>query len=123
MAYVVSLFGVLAALIGVVGIVFPGSLIDVSGGWKGRSRFLTEVALRAVVGVVFLMAAPDTRLPEFVYGIGVIASVSAVAILGLGQTRLDRFIGWWHPRVPPAVMRISALFGAAFGLLLVYAGS
>jgi hypothetical protein len=122
MAYVVSLFGVLIALIGVVGIVFPGSLIDVIGGWKGRSRFLTAVALRAVMGVVFLMAAPDTRLPVVIQVIGVIAIVAAVAILGLGQTRLDRFIGWWLA-CPPAVIRISALFAVAFGLLLVYAGS
>ena len=78
--------------------------------------------MRVVLGVVFLVVAPDCRLPLVVQIVGVVSLVAAFGILALGRKRLDAFIGWWLRR-SPALFRLWASAAIAFGTLLVYAGA
>ena len=122
MTVIVSILGVLAAAIGLMGVAQPRRIINLVEYWDGPTRFRLAIVVRLVLGVVLLVVAPDCRLPIVVSVLGIIAIVAAVAILIVGQRRLDSFIGWWLTR-PPAVIRVSALFALAFGVLLVYAGT
>ncbi len=122
MAYVVSIFGVLITLIGLIGIVVPRYFIEVIGNWKSESRFIAAVGIRMVMGVICLSAAPASRMPVVVQVIGIIAIVAAASALLVGRERLDRLIDWWLER-PPIIVRMSAAFAAGFGILMVFAGA
>ena len=121
MAIIVSIFGILIILIGVMGIAKPQRLIDFFEHWHGPTRFWIAILVRVVLGVALLAVAPTCRLPMFVRILGVISLVAALGILILGRARLDSFIRWWLMR--PALIRFSAIVAVAFGVLLVYAGA
>ena len=122
MAYIVSIFGALITLIGLVGIVVPRYFIEVIGNWEAESRFIAAVGIRMVMGVICLSAAPASRMPVVVQVIGIIAIAAAAVALLVGLERLNRLIDWWLER-PPIVVRMSAAFAAGFGILLVFAGA
>ena len=122
MSVVVSILGVLAAMIGLMGLANPKTIVGLVEHWRGATRYHLAVGVRMVLGVIFLVVAPSCRLPILVQVLGVISIVAAIVILIAGQERLDSFISWWLKR-PPGVIRVSALFAFAFGILLVYAGA
>ncbi len=122
MAVVVSLIGILAATIGVLGLANPKSIVGLVEHWRGRTRFRLAVGVRLVLGVFFLVVAPSCRLPIVVQAVGVISIVAAIGILIAGQDRLDALIWWWIKR-PKSAIRVSAIFALAVGILLVYAGA
>ena len=121
MAIIVSVLGVVIALIGVMGVANPRSLNKLVQRWQSPARFGFAVVIRVVLGVVFLAVAPDFRAPLVVRIVGVISVVAALAILIVGRVRLDAFIEWWLRR-SPALLRLWATVAIAFGALLVYAG-
>ncbi len=121
MSVVVSILGVLAAIIGLLGLANPKIIVGLVEFWRGPTRFRLAVGVRLVLGTLLLVVAPACRLPLVVQVLGIISIMAAIVILIVGQERLDSFIGWWLAR-PPAVIRVSALFALFFGVLLVYAG-
>jgi hypothetical protein len=120
-AIIVSIFGVLIVLVGVVGIANPQRLLRAVEYLDGPQRFWLAVIVRVVLGSVLLVAAPECRLPTVVRIIGVIAIAAALAILLLGRARLDRFIAWWLNRT--ALIRFSGIVALPFGILVIYAGA
>ena len=120
MALVVTVLGAVIALIGVIGIAHPRSLITLVERWQSPAQFLFAVIIRLVLGAVFLAVAPDCRAPLVIRIVGVISIVAAVALVIFGRIRLDALIKWWLGR--PALLRVSATGAIAFGVLLVYAG-
>ena len=121
MAILVSVFGVVIGLIGVMGLASPRSLIKLIQQWQSPGRFWFAVAVRVVLGLVFLAVAPECRAPLVVRIVGVVSIAAAIGILVMGRARLDAFIEWWVRR-PPALFRLWAPMAIAFGALLVYAG-
>jgi hypothetical protein len=122
MALIVSLAGMAVAAIGVLGMAAPGQLVHL----LGRRRFLTllpvTVALRIGLGALFLVAAPDCRLPDLVRAMGVLEIAGAIVLLVLGPGRLRRFVDWWLAR-PPSFVRGWCSAALVFGVLIVYAGA
>ena len=121
MAIIVSMFGVLAVLIGIVGIASPQRLAGTIGGWDSPARFWFAIGIRVLFGIVLIRAAPVCRLPIVVSALGIVAIVAALGIGIAGRARLDALIGWWIQR--PTLLRLSAIVAIGFGVLLVYAGA
>lgn len=121
MAIVVPVLGVVIALIGLMGLANPRSLIALVQRWRSPGRFWFAAVIRVVLGVVFLVVAPDCRAPLVVRLVGLVSIVAAVAILISGRVRLDAFLEWWLRR-PPKLLRLWAAAAIAFGALLIYAG-
>lgn len=121
MAAIVSAIGTAVAAIGVLGIGAPNLLVHLIVTWRFLTRLSTTVALRIGFGVLFLLAAPSCRLPEFIRVVGVAELASAVLLLGLGPERLDRFVTWWVER-PASFVRSWCSAALALGALLVYSG-
>ena len=121
MAIIVSMLGVVIAVIGAIRVASPHRLIMLLDRLQSRTRFWLAVTMRGVFGAVFLAVAPDCRHPLVVQVVGVVSLVAALGLLAMGRERLDAFIGWWLSR-PPTLIRFSATAAIAFGILLVYAG-
>lgn len=122
MAIVVTLVGLLLTLAGIVLAVAPQRLLDWIRGMESRTRFGVAIGARAVMGVLFLLAAPACRQPLVVQIVGWIALVAAVGILLMGRNRLDRFLAWWLER-PLGFLRGWSVVAMGFGVLLLYSGA
>jgi hypothetical protein len=71
------------------------------------------------MGGVLWWLADELRHPHVMRVLAAIAIFAAVMLLIMGRERLDRLIGWWLSR-SDGLLRVSALFAAAFGVFLVY---
>jgi len=118
---IVTFMGILAIAAGILMAAAPQRIVDWMKSLEPRRRFGLAIGVRVVIGAIFLLVAPSCRLPAVVQAVGIIALVAAVAILAMGQTRLDALIDWWIER-SAAFMRGVSVFQLGFGALLVYAG-
>ena len=122
MPYLVSLVGLLIVGLSLVGVASPSTLTGIATRWRAPERLWFAVAIRLVLGLLFLVAAPECCLPLVVQIVGVFALVAAGSLALLGPKRLESLVGWWLKR-PAAFIRAWCLAGTAFGGLIVYAGA
>ena len=120
MAGLVAVFGVLVAGIGVVGVVSPERLVQLLVGMDPRVRLRVAVGVRVVLGIALWLAAPDSRFPDLLRVLAIIALVAAAGLVPMGAERLDAFVRWWSERAG-GLLRAWAVVAVAFGALLVYA--
>ena len=106
-------------LLGVLGIASPARFRSLFEVMSPQTRYVMAVVIRIAMGVLLWLLADDLRHPHVMRVLAVIAVVAAIVILIMGRARLDRFVDWWLAR-PDNVIRISAVFAAAFGAYLVY---
>lgn len=78
--------------------------------------------VRIGFGIVFVLAAPSTRLPGFVWALGLLFILSGVSLPILGFDRLKKWTDWWLEK-PDRAFRGWSLLGILFGALLVWAGT
>ena len=117
----VSLVGLAVAGIGLFGVVAPANLRRLLRNWRVTTRLPVTFAVRILCGSIFVIAAPDCRLPTVVRLIGFLEFGSAAVLLGLGAGRLERFVEWWLQR-RSSFVRYWCLGAFALGVVLVYAG-
>ncbi len=117
---VVALFGIAIILLGVLGLVRPGSLIRlVLGSWQSKKGFYFGIGIRVVFGIILLLAASQSRFPDAFRILGIISLVAAMAAPFLGFDRLQRFVQKWAKR-SPGLIRGWSVMAAAFGVFLLY---
>lgn len=121
MAVIVSILGILIAVIGVAGLARPQSIVNLIQHWHSSARFWIALLVRAVLGVVLLAVAPECRWPAFVQVIGALSILAAAGLLVMGRARLDSLIAWWLDRSD--LVRLAALLTVIFGIVLIYAGA
>jgi len=119
MTVIVAVFGALVALLGLVGLVQPERFRSIFTAMDSQTRFIIAIALRLAMGGVLWWWADELRHPHVMRVLAAIAIFAAVMLLIMGRERLDRLIGWWLSR-SDGLLRVSALFAAAFGVFLVY---
>ena len=121
MAVIVPVLGGLSAVIGLMGVLNPRSMMALAQRHRGPVSFWFAVSFRLVLGAVFLAVAPDCHAPMVVRVTGVVSIAAALGLVVLGTARLDKFIEWWLGRSLTYV-RLWASGAIAFGALLIYAG-
>jgi hypothetical protein len=86
-----------------------------------ESRWLYWVSgLRVLVGGVLVVAAPATRLPGFVLGLGVLLMLAGASGPFLGEARVHAMADWWRAQSGSALRTWGALVGL-FGAILIWA--
>ena len=119
MTLVVAVIGALVLLLGLVGLVQPDRFRAMLGTMDSQVRFRLAVVTRLAMGALLWWLADELRHPHVMRVLAAIAIFAAVMLLIMGRERLDRLIGWWLSR-SDGLLRVSALFAAAFGVFLVY---
>jgi hypothetical protein len=123
MTIAISLFGVIMIGLCIWGISTPVSMMNsVRGIWNRPWGIHFAVAIRIGLGVLFVLAADETRYPGVVRFLGYLMIVAAAMIVMIGRERLDRFIQWWVD-ASPAFARAWLVLGMAFGAFLLYAAN
>ena len=119
MTLVVAVIGALVLLLGLVGLVQPDRFRAMLGTMDSQVRFRLAVVTRLAMGALLWWLADELRHPHVMRILAVIAIAAAVGVLVMGRDRLDRMVNWWLSR-SDGLLRVSALFAAAFGGYLVY---
>jgi hypothetical protein len=117
----VSLVGVAVAAVGALGVAAPNRLSSLVAGWPALTQLPVAFSLRIGFAILFLVGAPQCRLPELVRLVGVLEVAGAAVLLALGAVRLRRLVAWWLER-PTSFVRGWAAGAVALGGLLAYAG-
>ncbi len=118
----ITLFGVLICLAGLVILIFPDQFRNAMNKWTGQPRFLFAVIIRVVLGAILLSEAATLRYPLAMKIIGAISILAAVILLLVGQERMDRFIDWWLKQ-SDKLLRVSSVLAIAFGAFFIYAAT
>jgi len=119
MTILVAILGVFLGLLGLVGLAQPDRFRSMFRSMESRLRFRFAIFTRLGMGALLWWLADELRHPHVMRILAVIALVAAVGVLIMGRERLDRMIDWWLSR-PDGLLRVSAIFAAAFGAYLVY---
>jgi hypothetical protein len=117
---IIALFGLFIAGLAAWGFVAPGRMMDtLLAYWNRPSGIYLAIGVRVVLGVLFILAAADTKWPLLFEILGYLMLLAAAVIAVVGKERLTRFIMWWV-NMPLAGVRVWLVVGFAFGLLILY---
>lgn len=119
----VSVFGVVIALIGLLGAVWPERCTGlVAKAVKWKTTWYLAIGIRVAIGLLLLIAAgaKDFHYANAFRILGALTLVGAVAVALMGQERLQQLIGWWEKR-SPTLLRAGLVMVLLFGLFLVFA--
>jgi len=121
MTVLIALFGILITAACIWGIVAPRHMVDkIVKIWNQPAGLWLAIGVRVAVGILFILAAAETRYPTFFRIFGVLILVAAAAIPIVGKERLTRLINWFTG-MPMLVIRLSLFIALVFGLFIVYA--
>ena len=121
MLAVISVFGVLIAIMSLWGLIQPKVVVRLVRSVAVSPFGLAfAVAVRLLFGFALIIAASSTPFPQIIFALGIIALLAAVGILIMGEDRLARFVDWFAT-ASATTLRAAFVFGAAFGGFLLYA--
>jgi len=121
MGIFVTVIGIFAVVIGLIGLVSPHKLTGIATSLESTMRFRLAIGVRLLIGVAFFFMAPYSSFPVVVEAVAVLSIVAAFIILISGQKRLDAVIEWWAS-CSPNVVRLSAGFAVVVGVVLACSG-
>jgi len=119
MPYVIKSIGIIIAIAGVVFATMPALVTRMIEYAKVGKRIYIGCAVRAVLGILLLIATPQATLPWLVGVIGALMLISGIAGFLLGIQRVTAYLNWWEAK-PEATRRMGAIVGAVIGVLLIY---
>ena len=119
MVALVKLLGIVIVGVGVAFFVKPSIIKQYMDFWKTRKRLYLGGALALLIGIIFLLAAPQCRWRGFITVFGILSIIKAVCLFVFGQEKLVAFMNWWAKR-PITFLRVYALFAITLGVLLIY---
>ncbi len=123
MTLTMTLLGILIFLLCIWGFIAPKALFkSVLDVWNRPWGIYFAIAIRIALGILFVLAAEQTRFPETIRFLGYLMVIAALLILVIGRQHTDKFINWWKDR-PPTFLRVWLIFGIIFGVFIVYAAN
>lgn len=119
MLVLVRLVGMILVAVGIVFLLSPKRIRQ----WivfceKGVRPYIMG-ALRILVGIFFLLAAPQSRVVWVIVTIGILALLGGITIFILGLERFRSMLRWSQGR-SLSVLRLIALLAIAIGVLILY---
>ena len=84
----------LVAALGALGIVAPARLLAVGRRFATPGGIWLAAAVRVVLGGALILAAPASRAPALIQGLGIFVVVAGVATPLFGAARLGRVLDW-----------------------------
>ncbi len=115
-------FGLVIAIIGLVGVVAPTALLEIAPYALTPAGIYLAAAFRIVVGVVLILAAAPSRMPGTMRVLGVFIVIAGLATPLVGVDRARDMVDWWSAS-GPIFMRAWAAIAVVLGLFIVYAVS
>jgi len=123
MTLTMTLLGILIILLCIWGFVAPKALFKaVLDVWNRPWGIYFAIATRIALGIMFVLAADQTRFPGVIRALGYLMVVAALLIGVMGRQKTDKFINWWKDK-PLTFLRVWLVFGIIFAAFIVYAAN
>ncbi len=119
MTYALVFAGGWLAVLGLVGVVRPATILGWIGGSTATGRWIFALGIRLALGAACLLAAPDCRHPQVVTALGWFALIAAAGVVLMGPRRLDTLVRWWLGMSTGWVV-LSCACASVLGLFLAY---
>ncbi len=81
---------------------------------------VTELSLRATVGLALLVRSPSSKAPDLFEIGGWFIFVTSIMLLIVPRPWHSAYAVWWSKKLPTSFVRAMAPLTAAAGLLLIY---
>jgi hypothetical protein len=121
MSAIVVMVGLLILLLSISIFISPAKLKRLLRIFMERRWWHFASAIRIVIGILFLVAAPDTHAPSVVRALGIMFILAGAAIPIMGVARIERLVHWWLAR-SESTFRLWAIAAAGFGMLIMWSG-
>ena len=119
MAIVALVLSICIAALGALGVIAPDRLAAFVRSFQTRAGLYSVGAIRIVLGIALVFAAPGSRAPGFIWVLGIVVFVAGLITPVIGVERFRRLTDWWLDR-GPWFARIWGFVAFALGLLLAY---
>ncbi len=118
---IATLLGLLIGVAGIMVIARPGRVGDVAERMSTTSAIKAGAILgRIAIGILLLLAAPDTRLPTFMTILGFLSIIGGVALAVMKEAWVNTLVGWWANQ-SETILRVWGVLITLFGGVIVYA--
>ncbi len=115
--------GVLFMLLGAYWLIDPaffyGFIVD---NLKNSSFYFVAIAVRLVLGVLFIKAAAESKYPKLIRGLGYLAIIAAIVFIIIGENGFQNMISSFIPSLE-SYGRTGGILCVVFGAFFVHAFS
>jgi len=119
MVIFVKIFGILIAVMGIIFLINQKVMKQYLSFWRQEKRIRIGGIVSILFGIIFLIAAPQCRLTEFITVLGIWSIIKGVLLLTLAQKKINVYLDWWLSKSTSAT-RFLGLVVLAFGALVFY---
>jgi len=116
----IMLIGSIITIVSIGGISNPKKMINTVLSINPTVRYLIAIIIRLLFGGILIYSANVSNYYIYVYIIGGLLVLSALAILYLRPSKLTVLLNWVN-EMPDYLNRIWLFFGAMIGILLILA--
>lgn len=121
MEHSVWLIGLLIAAWGIVSVLWPFGQKALLGFLAQGRRAYAAVALKILIGVLWLLFARDCRIPSVIIVLGILTVLGTVLFAALPLSKVQAWVQWCYSR-PIWFYRVWGVFAVLMGVLVIYAG-
>mgnify|MGYP001052744544 CR=1 FL=1 len=119
MLALLKLVGIVVIAIGIIFLLRPKMVKQWMVFCEKGIRPYVMGTLRILVGILFLFAAPKSRVAWVIVTVSILALMGGITFFILGLERIRSTLRWWYGR-SLLVLRILALLAIALGALILY---
>jgi hypothetical protein len=120
MKIIVLFIGIFILVVGIAILISPAALRQLLHKFLEKRWLPYATALRIIVGVIFVFAAPQTKMPQIIWGLGILFILAGIIIPLLGAKRIEGVANWWLG-MPDVVLRLWAVLAGILGILIAWA--
>ncbi|MEM7411966.1 MAG: hypothetical protein AAF430_17180 [Myxococcota bacterium] len=114
------LFCAVVVAMGAVGLFAPARIVAFARRFQSQQGLYLAAAIRLAFGGALVLVAPEARLPNVVFGLGVFLIAAGVITPFFGPDRFGRILDWWAGR-SEGWIRAWCVFALLFGLAVARA--
>jgi len=111
--------GALVIVASAISFAAPGLRLSLERSVMTPAGLYAIAALRIAIGLGFVLAAPKSRAPRTLRGLGLIVIIAGLSTPWFGVVRAQAVVNWLA-NARPLLMRLIAVVGMAIGGFLVY---
>ena len=116
---VVVTLGLGLALLSLLCVIYPQELISRIQVVPRPIQYM-DIVIRIVLGISLIFSSSTSKYPLAFQIVGYASIIAAAIIMGSGEKRISKFIGFMANRVSKNTVRFVSLVGVLFGCFLVY---
>ena len=114
-----KLIGLLILGVGVWFLIQPSAVKRVLDFFLEGKRIYAKGAIRAVLGLLILLAVPSAHHGAVLLVLGVMMSTSGILVFLIGLERIRTLLEWWKGS-SVTVFRVMALLAMFIGAMILY---